>query len=69
MQARTALGQELADRRVVGQRPQQLDGLLKALAAGGWHDIEAEDGTVRVNLAIVVYVKTDRDQHRVGFGV
>jgi hypothetical protein len=48
---------------------EQLDSLLKALPAGGWHDIEAEDGTVRLNLAVVVYVKTDRDQHRVGFGV
>jgi len=48
---------------------EQLDSLLKALPAGGWHDLEAEDGTVRVNLAVVVYVKTDRDQHRVGFGV
>ena len=48
---------------------EQLDGLLKALAAGCWHDVEAEDGTVRLNLAVVVYVKTDRDQHRVGFGV
>jgi hypothetical protein len=48
---------------------EHLDALLKALPAGGWHDIEAEDGTVRVNLAVVVYVRTDRDKHRVGFGV
>jgi hypothetical protein len=47
----------------------QLDALLKALPAGGWHDIEAEDGAVRVNLAVVVYVRTDRDKHTVGFGV
>jgi hypothetical protein len=47
----------------------QLDALLKALPDGGWQDIEAEDGTVRVNLAVVVYVRTDRDKHRVGFGV
>lgn len=46
----------------------ELDKLLKALPDGGWHDIEAEDGTVRVNLAVVVYVQTDRAQHRVGFG-
>ena len=46
----------------------ELDKLLKALPAAGWHDIEAEDGTVRVNLAVVVYVQTDRSQHRVGFG-
>ena len=47
----------------------ELDKLLKALPAGGWHDIEAEDGTVRVNLAVVVYVQTDRSKARVGFGV
>lgn len=46
----------------------ELDKLLKALPAAGWHDIEAEDGTVRVNLAMVVYVQTDRSEHRVGFG-
>jgi hypothetical protein len=46
----------------------QLDNLLKALPDGGWHDIEAEDGTVRINLATVVYVQTDRAEHRVGFG-
>ncbi len=47
----------------------QLDALLKALPDGGWQDIEAEDGTVRLNLAVVVYVRTDRDEHRVGFGL
>jgi hypothetical protein len=46
----------------------ELDKLLKKLPDGGWHDIEAEDGTVRVNLSVVVYVQTDRSQHRVGFG-
>ena len=47
----------------------ELDKLLKKLPDGGWHDIEAEDGTVRVNLAVVVYVQTDRSKHRVGFGL
>ena len=46
----------------------ELDKLLKALPDGGWHDVEAEDGTVRLNLATVVYVQTDRAEHRVGFG-
>ena len=31
-------------------------------------DNGSEDGTVRVNLAVVVYVQTDRSEHRVGFG-
>lgn len=50
-------------------RSEELDELLKALPDGGWHDVEAEDGTVRINLAVVVYVQTDRSQHRVGFGL
>jgi len=45
-----------------------LDALLQALPAADWHDITVDDGTVRANLAQVVYVKTDRDESRVGFG-
>jgi hypothetical protein len=48
---------------------EQLDALLAKLPDGGWHDVEAEDGTVRLNLAVVFYVRTERDEHRVGFGV
>jgi hypothetical protein len=46
-----------------------LDALLKALDGGGWHDLEADDGTVRLNLGQIIYVRTDREQHRVGFGL
>ena len=46
-----------------------LDDLLEALAGGGWHDVALDDGTMRLNLAQVVYVRTERDEHRVGFGV
>jgi hypothetical protein len=49
--------------------PDVLDGLLAALSDGGWHDIVVEDGTVRVNLGSVVYVRTERDEQRVGFGI
>ena len=45
-----------------------LDALLAALPGGAWHDLAVDDGTVRANLAQVVYVKTDRDGSRVGFG-
>ena len=45
-----------------------LQGLLDALADGGWHELSTEDGTVRLNLAQVIYVKTDRADQRVGFG-
>ena len=45
-----------------------LDDLLEALAGGGWHDLTVDDGTIRLNLSEVVYVRTSRDEHRVGFG-
>jgi hypothetical protein len=48
--------------------PDELTKLRNALAAGGWHDLTAEDGTVALDLAKVVYVLVDHEEHRVGFG-
>ncbi|HWC25468.1 MAG TPA: hypothetical protein VG474_02690 [Solirubrobacteraceae bacterium] len=45
-----------------------LDALLRAVAGGEWHDLTVDDGTIRLNLGEVVYVRTERDEHRVGFG-
>jgi hypothetical protein len=42
---------------------EELDRLL-----GGWHDLTGDDGTVRLNLQHVLYVRTERQEHRVGFG-
>jgi hypothetical protein len=49
--------------------PAALTELLETLQKGHWHTIEAEDGAVRVNLGQVVYVRTERDDQRVGFGL
>jgi hypothetical protein len=38
------------------------------LGQDGWHELAAEEGTVRVDLGQVIYVRTDRDESRVGFG-
>jgi hypothetical protein len=46
----------------------QLKDLNKALGGTGWHEIESEDGPVRVDLAQVVYVSAESDDLRVGFG-
>ncbi len=46
-----------------------LEALLEALAAAGWHDLTVDDGTIRMNLAQVAYVSTNLDEHRVGFGL
>ena len=47
----------------------ELSKLQKALGNEGWHEIEGEDGTVRLNLAHVLWLRTEREEHRVGFGV
>ena len=46
---------------------EQLDGLRAALAAGGWHDLVAEDGTISLYLGRVDYLLVESDEHRVGF--
>ena len=46
-----------------------VDALHAALAAaGGWYELALEDGTVRLDLAQVAYVRVDSDEPRVGFG-
>jgi hypothetical protein len=47
----------------------ELGRLNDALGGEGWHLIEAEDGTVRLNLTHVLWVRTENEEHRVGFGV
>ena len=47
----------------------ELSKLQKALGGEGWHEIEGEDGSVRLNLAHVLWLRTERDEHRVGFGI
>jgi hypothetical protein len=42
--------------------------LRKALEGdSGWHDIEAEDGQIALDLAKVAYVRLDSGEHKVGF--
>ncbi|HVW18031.1 MAG TPA: hypothetical protein VHB30_07260 [Solirubrobacteraceae bacterium] len=49
--------------------PETLDALLEKLPGGGWADVEADDGTARVDLGSVLYVRTERSEHKVGFGI
>jgi hypothetical protein len=42
--------------------------LRQALGSVGWHELKAEDGTVALDLARVVFVQVDDEDHRVGFG-
>jgi hypothetical protein len=49
-------------------KPSDLRGLRDALGTSGWMDLNAEDGTIALDLEKVVYVLVDSDEHRVGFG-
>ncbi|HUB75672.1 MAG TPA: hypothetical protein VL977_01385 [Solirubrobacteraceae bacterium] len=58
-------GSVLAARVAAGE----LEALAGALGGGsGWHVLNCEDGTVRLDLAQVAYVRVDSDEPRVGFG-
>lgn len=46
----------------------ELDKLTAALGGEGWHTVAADDGSVLLNLTHVLWVRTERDEHRVGFG-
>jgi hypothetical protein len=46
----------------------QLAALEKALGSTGWQQIQSDDGPVQIDLAQVVYVSSDSQEPRVGFG-
>ncbi|MGI8714939.1 MAG: hypothetical protein ACR2NR_17520 [Solirubrobacteraceae bacterium] len=48
--------------------PDDLLALRHAMEAGGWHDLNAQDSTIALDLSKVVYVLVDTEDHRVGFG-
>jgi hypothetical protein len=47
---------------------EQLQKLNKSLGGRGWHELQSEDGPVRLDLAQVVYVRVEDEDQRVGFG-
>jgi hypothetical protein len=59
------LGGQVLSARV---SPGELTRLRNALGSEGWHDVTAEDGTVALDLAKIVYILVDHEEHRVGFG-
>ena len=47
---------------------EQLAALNSALRSGGWHEVDSDEGPVRLDLSQVVYVRSESDELRVGFG-
>ena len=47
----------------------ELDKLTQALGGDGWHVLDGEDGTLRLSLPNVLWVRVEKDEQRVGFGL
>jgi len=48
---------------------EELRRLQDALGGEGWHEIQGEDGDLRLSLEHVLWVRVEKDEHRVGFGI
>ncbi len=66
---RIALGFHAGGALSLRMEPDKLDALRRLLESGetGFRDIEAEDGSVLVNLSQVIYLRVESDEQRVGF--
>ncbi len=47
----------------------ELKKLQGAVGGDGWLTIGADDGDVTLNLNHVLYLRVDKDEHKVGFGL
>ncbi len=47
----------------------ELQRLRDALGGEGWHDVDAEDSSIRLNLEHVLWLRVEKDEQRVGFGI
>jgi hypothetical protein len=68
MAQRISIGFQASPPLALRVTDEELRRFTDALGGEGWHEVRAEDGDVRLNLAHVLWVRTERDEHRVGFG-
>jgi hypothetical protein len=68
-QLRVSIGLDSAPPLAVRLTETQYQGLQQSLKAGGWTDLEAEDARVTLNLDKVVFLRVDKDEQKVGFGL
>jgi hypothetical protein len=69
MAQRISIGFQASPPLALRVSDEELERLNDALGGEGWHHIEADDGSVRLNLAHVLWVRTESEEHRVGFGI
>lgn len=68
-QLRVSIGLDSAPPLAVRLTEAQLQTLRESLSAGGWSDFEGEDARIQLNLDKVVFVRVEKDEQKVGFGL
>ncbi|MCK9250450.1 MAG: hypothetical protein M0P31_15930 [Solirubrobacteraceae bacterium] len=66
---RVSIGLDSAPPLSVRLTASQLKTLRKSLADGGWTDVEADDAEVHLNLDKVVFIRVDKEESKLGFGL
>jgi hypothetical protein len=69
MAQRISIGFQASPPLALRVSDEELKRLQDALGGEGWHDLRGEDGDVRLSLQHVLWLRTERDEHRVGFGI
>ena len=69
MAQRISIGFQASPPLALRVSDEELQRLQDALGGEGWHDVEGEDGTLRLNLQHVLWLRVERDESRVGFGL
>jgi hypothetical protein len=60
-------GGQVLSLRITEEKLAELRTALAESSNGGWREVEATDGAVVLDLAQVVYLRVESDEHRVGF--
>ena len=61
------LGTQVLSLRLTDEQLTELRTALQNGGERGWHEVEAVDGAVLLDLKQVVYLRVESDEHRVGF--
>ena len=69
MAQRISIGFQASPPLALRVSDEELNKLRDALGGEGWHDLDGEDGAVRLNLQHVLWLRVERDESRVGFGL
>ena len=66
---RVSIGLDSAPPLSVRLTASQIETLQAALPGGGWTDVDGDDAKVHLNLDKVVFIRIDKDEPKIGFGL